>query len=115
LWGDDGDEIKFSYHDGITYSVIIPFSPDTNWHHIVGVWDADENMHLYLDGKEEGTPIPTGNPDITSDKTTIGTQYVSGATSRNFDGQIDEVKIFNYALTSEQVRIEYNNGAVRFQ
>ena len=29
-------------------------------------------------------------------------------------GQIDDVKIFNYALTSEQILTEYNNGAVRF-
>lgn len=30
------------------------------------------------------------------------------------NGQIDDVKIFNYALTSTQVKLEYNQGAVRF-
>ncbi len=31
-----------------------------------------------------------------------------------YGGLIDEVKIFNYALTETQVRTEYNSGAVRF-
>ena len=30
------------------------------------------------------------------------------------DGKIDEVKIYNYALTEEQVKNDYNFGAVRF-
>ena len=30
------------------------------------------------------------------------------------DGQIDEVKIFNYALTAQQVKDIYNEGAVYF-
>ncbi len=29
-------------------------------------------------------------------------------------GQIDDVKIFNYALTPQQIRNEYNSGAVNF-
>ncbi|PJA07668.1 hypothetical protein COX69_04065 [Candidatus Falkowbacteria bacterium CG_4_10_14_0_2_um_filter_48_10] len=32
-----------------------------------------------------------------------------------FDGLIDDVKIWNYALTDEQVKTEYNGGAVRFE
>ncbi|KKU99193.1 MAG: hypothetical protein UY33_C0035G0016, partial [Candidatus Amesbacteria bacterium GW2011_GWA1_48_9] len=30
------------------------------------------------------------------------------------NGQIDDVKIFNYALTAQQVKTVYNEGAVRF-
>jgi len=31
-----------------------------------------------------------------------------------FDGKLDEVKLFNYALTAEQTKNEYNAGSVRF-
>jgi hypothetical protein len=40
--------------------------------------------------------------------------YRSDGTTTVFDGQIDEVKIFNYALTEAQIKTEYNSGAVRF-
>ena len=32
----------------------------------------------------------------------------------NLEGQMDDVKIWNYALTATQVKTEYNSGAVRF-
>ena len=32
-----------------------------------------------------------------------------------FNGLIDEIKIFNYALTAEQVKMEYAGGGVRFE
>ena len=28
-----------------------------------------------------------------------------------FNGKLDEIKIYNYALTSDQVKVDYNNGA----
>jgi len=31
-----------------------------------------------------------------------------------FSGQIDDAKIFNYALTATQVKTLYNDGAIRF-
>jgi hypothetical protein len=31
-----------------------------------------------------------------------------------YDGLTDEVKIWNYALTPQQIRTEYAGGAVRF-
>ena len=33
---------------------------------------------------------------------------------RNFNGQIDDVRVYNYALTAAQVKNEYNQGAVSF-
>jgi len=34
--------------------------------------------------------------------------------SQEPNGQIDDARIWNYALTPTQVKIEYNQGAVRF-
>lgn len=38
---------------------------------------------------------------------------ISGESSSRFKGQIDDVKIYNYALTVNQIRTKYN-GAVKF-
>ncbi len=39
----------------------------------------------------------------------------AGGVNRYFNGQIDDVKIFNYALTSDQIKVLYNDGAVSFK
>lgn len=33
---------------------------------------------------------------------------------KKFNGQIDDVRIYNYALTAAQVKDIYNNGAIFF-
>jgi len=43
-----------------------------------------------------------------------GQDESTGIKGSYFNGSIDDVKIWNYALTEEQVKNEYNGGAVRF-
>lgn len=87
---------------------------DGKWHHLVGVRDGD-NLRLYIDGVEDAnspTDI-TGYGDIDdTEACTIGANNNSGSQGDNqfFNGQIDEVKVFKYALTADQVKAEYNRG-----
>lgn len=83
-----------------------------SWHHVVAVYDDDNNQKLlYLDGKLENSTSDTVNlPDCGID----GKIGLSQRGPTYFYGKIDEFKIFNYALTAEQVKLEYNQGAVNF-
>jgi hypothetical protein len=86
---------------------------DGNWHNIVTVFDRDANMTVYVDGLSvTSANISTYNGtniDNTS-STKIGWAYTNYC-----NGQIDDVRIYNYALTAEQVKALYNEGsAVRF-
>ena len=87
---------------------------DGNWHHIVGVWDGT-NAFVYVDGDQKISGARTF-ANSTKDSQ-IGTEC-SGADSTtcfNFvDGLIDDVKVWNYPLSDQQIRDEYNAGAVRF-
>ncbi len=38
----------------------------------------------------------------------------SNAGNQFFNGQIDDARMYNYALTPVQVRVLYNNGVVNF-
>ena len=83
------------------------------WYHISATHDSITDLNiLYVDGIEENRFIRgisyEENPD-----TYIGVFYTSP--NHFFNGLIDEVKIYNYALTAEQIKNEYNQGAVRFQ
>ena len=77
---------------------------DGNWHNIVATFATDGSVVLYLDGKIDNTGTITvyGSEGIDA----IGRGY----SSDYFTGQIDDVKIYNYARTPAQVAWDYNRG-----
>ncbi|HRN70771.1 MAG TPA: LamG domain-containing protein, partial [Candidatus Woesebacteria bacterium] len=91
-----------------TYTV-----PIDEWVHITGTYDGTF-QRIYVNGTlnarySQAVGALTGSKYIQigmNDK-----DFVTNA----FNGQIDEVKIYNYTLTPEQVKLDYNSGAVRFE
>jgi hypothetical protein len=81
------------------------------WYHVVGVRDEDSTLKLFINGKQETSVAETAYTIDSSQSVYIGNQYNN---SRYFDGQIDDVRIYNYAMTSNQVRSLYSTGAVTF-
>jgi len=83
------------------------------WHHVVGVCDQPNGrLWLYVDGTTNGVPgtvTTNGGVLSTASPMTIGSRQ-SGAASvydMNFVGSIDEVAVYNYALTAAQVQNHY--------
>jgi len=86
---------------------------ETNtWYHVVGYYDY-ENLRVgcYLDGVDRGYGTSGGQMHQGDEPVRIGTEDLDDS---YWNGQIDEVKIWNYLLTEEQVKQQYNSGAVRF-
>ena len=81
---------------------------DGKWHHYVGIFDGDK-LYLYIDGTLKGWK-DTSLTDIRDSSNPL--QIGRGWSSSNpyFSGLIDEVKIFPYALTDEEVKELYNQG-----
>jgi hypothetical protein len=77
---------------------------DGQWHHIALAWDADKKDGcFYVDGVEgTGDAGFSGGEDNDSDTVRIGFSE-SAHSSGNFVGCLDDVAIFNAALTAEQV------------
>lgn len=76
------------------------------WHHSALVFDnANDLVRLYLDGVFISASPNTSNPFINGGQIKIG--YWE-AFDNYFNGAIDEVKIFNTALTPAQVRQEFS-------
>ncbi len=81
--------------------------PDGTWHHLVGVCDeANGIMTLYVDGVPQGAITGIGGTGLneTTQPVLVGAQ--DGGTFQ-FNGTIDEVSLYNYALTSAQVQAHY--------
>jgi subtilase family serine protease/subtilisin-like proprotein convertase family protein len=80
---------------------------DGQWHHIVAVRD-NRNIFLYVDGKLEANTYTTGGvTDLQKNLTYIGKRAKDNA--QFFQGQIDELTIYNQALTAGDAQMLYFN------
>ncbi len=87
---------------------------DGNWHHLVGVYargTTNDTLLLYKDGKlaQSNTLVTAGWNISTSANMLIGA-FLTSAGSGNFPGQIDDIRLFNYALSQNQVNKLYNEN-----
>jgi len=77
------------------------------WYHFVGVYDGS-NVLLYVNGVAYGTPAAlTGSLQNTTSEFFIGKRGF-GTTNTGFDGKLDELAVFNTALTADDVQRIYN-------
>ncbi|HUU17109.1 MAG TPA: LamG domain-containing protein [Sedimentisphaerales bacterium] len=84
---------------GYTYGVT-PVD-DGEWHHVGWVYDGTMN-YLYVDGEVDATEASTGQITVSSFPLYIGDN--SDATGRFWTGLIDDVQIYNRALSQEEVQ-----------
>jgi hypothetical protein len=73
------------------------------WHHFVLTWDANQTFNVYIDGSLADTKtkaVTYNTPAIFA----IGRWYSSGYW---FNGKIDQVRIFNKAISSSEVTTLY--------
>jgi len=78
---------------------------DGKRHHIAAVYDRDGNLQLYVDGLPDPSPKPiSGVPDISSDQNLfIGAYYTHRGIGHQFEGVIDDIRIYNRALSDEEI------------
>ena len=93
------------------YSGTVTYN-DNNWHHVVATSDQTTGK-LYIDGQlisSGAMPSPSysgGSPVVS-----IGKQQHPGSSTYSwFDGSIDQVRIFDHAITAAQVTALYNETA----
>jgi hypothetical protein len=85
------------------------------WMHVMGIYDGS-SIKLYINGTLRNTvsaSVPTSLKTV-STPVSIGIDYDTGTGDnpyRHFDGQMDDVRIYNYALTPLQVKNVMNQGA----
>jgi hypothetical protein len=86
------------------------FPQDIDWHHLAGVWD-ERGQTAYIDGVVNAESGNTANFSSAS----VGHLLIGGDTGDQgyTDGAIDDVAIFNVALTEDDVNDIMNQGLGR--
>lgn len=73
---------------------------DGRWHHIAGTYDGSR-VCLYVDGKLDVSSEAAGSIRVNDYNVLIGAN--AEKPGRNFKGSIDDVRIYSYALSAEEV------------
>lgn len=80
---------------------------DSQWHHVAVTYDAGQNptCYMYIDGQLDTSfsfaAIVNTDPRYNL-KIGVGSRPVT-ATTKSFSGNIDEVRVWNYARTADQI------------
>ncbi len=83
---------------------------DNTWHHVAGTWNGSI-MNLYVDGILQNSRSSAGSISITSTPLIIGDFGTSLNVQYGFSGLIDEVEIFNRALSQSEIQAIYLAGS----
>ncbi len=90
-----------------------PIVNDGQWHHVAMVWNrTDRIIKYYHDGRlRDASPLALDVPDLKPTAAfNIGNHRFSNG-ARDWDGFIDDVAVFDEALTSSQVAALYSGQA----
>jgi hypothetical protein len=110
-----GSGLVFEVSDGTTYADSPDAGPgiwDGNWHHVVGTYDG-ATIRLYVDGAEVGNGTPT-NIAIAYDLPNTNDLFIgsyAGQDRFDFNGLVDELSVYNRALSAADVQAIYAAGS----
>jgi hypothetical protein len=82
---------------------------DGRWHHAVGTYDGSQ-ICLYVDGKLDVSSTASGPIKLNDHPVYIGEN--SDRSNRFWNGLIDDVRIYSYALTSEEIAAITQNATM---
>ena len=75
------------------------FTSTNAWYHVAGVYNSS-HMIIYVNGREKNVTVYTGGITARTSDVNIG-RAATG--NQNFNGTIDEVRIYNQSLTASQI------------
>lgn len=99
--------VGFAASDG-THTPTVQSSATVNdgaWHHIVGVRTKGSTLKLFVDGAPQGS-VADNTTTVSTNSSAVGIAKEAG-NANYYAGVIDEVKLFNVALTDQEVANDY--------
>ncbi len=87
---------------------------DNSWHHIACVKDGAASLTLYIDGILIGTDSSLTANNVLTNADPLYLGIDADAASNDFIGSLDDVRIYRYPLSIQQIRMVMNYGALGF-
>ncbi|VVC03699.1 Concanavalin A-like lectin/glucanases superfamily protein [Candidatus Bilamarchaeum dharawalense] len=110
-----GDEVGIAIERfNINTRKYVSFTPSGTWNHLVVTWDgvlASSGIKIYLNGVE-GTYTTSDDgvgPHESDAAYPFYVGYGGGGSSGYLNGLIDEIRVYDYVLSPQQIQAIYNN------
>jgi hypothetical protein len=114
-FGFTGSQLLFSNYGLADHTKAnLALQPD-RWYHVAAVSDATNNVSIYVNGVLRQTFATVGYGLVDADDLLLvgaTTEPNSATPSQLFDGQIDDVRVFNLALTPAQINELYDAAPI---
>lgn len=81
---------------------------DSRWHHFAAVKDSTNSISLFIDGELHGQDSSLGSSGSLNSSTSLYIGMDGDGTSNPWKGYIDQIVIYDYARTIDQVRTDYS-------
>lgn len=103
------ESVTFGIHSTTftsTSTAVGSFGPLNRTYRVTGTYDG-VNIRAYFDGTRSTQIAKTGNITLSTTDVAIGNLYTTG---QYFPGFIDDVRIYNRALSDREVEVEYQHA-----
>ena len=99
--GDAGD-LGFGMEGATDVRLGGPQLAGAGWNHVAATWDQTDGCRLYFNGTEVDFQVYTANvADLTVIR--LGRPVATGNGNRYYDGLMDDVRLFDHAISAAQV------------
>jgi hypothetical protein len=85
----------------VRYATTSAFSSN-NWHHLTLTYDGSDQI-VYIDGTSSTSVSQTGSLRTNTDPLMIGARFFAGNLQDAFEGKLDDIGVWNRALTATEV------------
>jgi len=108
-WGTNNSrKLRAGLGNGtISESINFSFDWENKWRYIIFTWNGS-NLYLYVDGELIDQKPQTINVQILDKTVEIGRTF--NTNNYTWDGLIDDVRIYNRALTNDEIKINYESN-----
>ena len=80
------------------------------WYHVVGTYDASTNFRIFYRNGVAGDAGNTAANDFSGGTNFYISGWGHGANIQKWNGFIDDVRVYNRALTPSEIKRLYNMG-----
>lgn len=94
-----------SSYANVTGTTVLPVG---KWSYVAAVYDG-QSLTLYVNGMPDGSVHTTLNPSAGQDSMKIGAR--GDDANQRFDGNIDEVAVYDHALSPQDIATDYLTGS----
>jgi predicted outer membrane repeat protein len=106
----DGDMIN-AYIDEVPIHGDAANTPAGRWSHLVMTWSSETGFNLYINGTfAGGADMDAWGYYSAADPLFLGAHWEGGVTNAPYDGILDDIRIYDRALTLGEINSLYHEG-----